>query len=83
MEFDLASYGLGALSMFFGLYALSFVMHPRSGRESSVTVHHPGGRTSVKTATRRPKKTADGVNRSGENSVEAVGENVHAVVRQG
>lgn len=71
----------GWISLFVTLLYLS-IARSRTG-VSSVTTVDENGRASVKTAYRGPERTGgrDG-NRSGENSIEAVGENVHAVIKR-
>jgi hypothetical protein len=71
--------GVGMAAEFAGLLVLGRVLH--TGRLSSVTVHEHG-RTTRHTARRRPERTADGIRRSGENSIVSTGENVHAVIRR-
>jgi hypothetical protein len=68
----------GMMTMFSGLLLLSL---RREGRESSVTVRE-GGKERVTRATRKPVTGPDG-KRTGPNSIEALGENVHAVLTKG
>ncbi len=75
------SFALGAITLFFVLLASSFIPRRRSVT-SSVTVYDESGRPTVHTADRKQERTADRVNRSGENSIEPLVENVHAVVRR-
>jgi len=72
------TYLAGMATMFVGLLLLSL---RREGRESSVTVRE-GGKERVTRATRKPVTGPDG-KRTGPNSIEALGENVHAVLTKG
>lgn len=77
----------GMATMFLLMVGIArLVRHLNRGQVSTVRTIHPDGSETVERETRQPRTpsepdVADGA--AGENSIQSVGENVHAVVRQG